>query len=102
MKKLFSLVFLGLFAAFLIGCGGGGGDKPAGPFKSSDCQENKNYCIAECKKKGGKLADCANTCEQSRGMCQAMKVKGCLQECNMKFGKGSLPANQCQDRCRAQ
>lgn len=99
MKKLFLLIFLGLFVAFACGCGN---NKPAGPFKSSDCQENKNYCITECKKKGGKLSDCANTCEKARGMCQAMKIKGCLQDCNIKFGKGTTSANQCQDRCRAQ
>ena len=95
MKKFIFLAVLG--AIFFIGCDSG--KKSPFGFTSSDCNEVYTTCQNKCIQSNRTRADCANSCERSRGMCEAIKVKGCMQNCNKIHGKGTLQAETCKKRC---
>lgn len=54
-----------------------------------------------CIKKGDKTRNrCLNECDKMRGMCKAMKIKGCMQQCNEKHTKGTAQNEACKTRCQ--
>ncbi|CAM2892950.1 hypothetical protein [Helicobacter burdigaliensis] len=68
-------------------------------YGSSNCDEAKRICLNKCAKQGKSRRVCLDECEKARGMCEAIKVKGCLQDCNLQYGKGTSAAEQCKLRC---
>lgn len=92
MKKLINII-LGIL--FFVGCW----DNNKFGFISSNCNEVYSNCMNKCVKKGLKRSDCFNSCDKSRGMCASIKVKGCMQDCNSKYKKGTQNAEICKQRC---
>lgn len=68
-------------------------------FTSKDCDEVYNNCINKCSQTNS-YNSCLSSCEQSSGMCKAIKVKGCMQDCNIRYGKGTDSAEVCKQRCK--
>lgn len=68
-------------------------------YNSSNCNDVKRDCLNQCRNEGKSQAICLNECEKVRGMCAAVKTKGCLQNCNSQYGKGTQAAEQCKKRC---
>lgn len=97
MKNLFILLTLIGFGLFIAGCEGGG--RQSFGYKSSNCNDIKQDCLDKCRKDNKSQKSCLTECEKVRGMCEAVKTKGCLQDCNMKFGKGTQEAERCKKRC---
>ena len=96
MKSLFILLTIVWFSLLLVGCEGG---RQSFGYKSSNCNDVKQSCLDKCRKDNKSQNLCLSECEKVRGMCEAVKTKGCLQDCNMKFGKGSQEAERCKKRC---
>ncbi|TLD83501.1 hypothetical protein LS70_004900 [Helicobacter sp. MIT 11-5569] len=99
MKKLLFLLNFVCILGFLSACGQGGDDK-AFLYKSSNCDDTKRDCLLKCRKDGKGQARCLDECEKVRGMCEAVKTKGCLQDCNARHGKNTPIAEQCKKRCQ--
>lgn len=68
-------------------------------FTSNDCNEVYTNCINKCIQTNKSRAECANSCDRSRGMCEAIKVKGCMQNCNKRYGKNTMQSETCKKRC---
>lgn len=87
--------FLIIFAIIIVGC-----DKKATyGFTSGDCNEVYTNCLNKCVQTNKPRTECANSCERSRSMCFAIKVKGCMQDCNKNYGKDSLQSQSCKRQC---
>ena len=84
-----------LMAIFFAGCE----KKATFGFTSSDCNEVYTNCINKCIQTNKSRAECANSCDRSRGMCEAIKVKGCMQNCNKRYGKNTMQSETCKKRC---
>ncbi|MGP1450183.1 MAG: hypothetical protein ACTTJS_03535 [Wolinella sp.] len=97
MKKLTILLIVAIFSLVLVGCEDK--SKQFG-FGSGDCNEVQRNCINQCSRSGKSSAQCINDCEKARAMCAAIKVKGCMQDCNQRYGKGSQGAEYCKKRCQ--
>lgn len=97
MKKLLFLLSLVFIIGFLGACSGG---NESFLYKSSNCNDAKRDCLIECRKNGKGQTKCLEECEKVRGMCEAVKTKGCLQDCNIRHGKNSPAAEQCKKRCQ--
>jgi len=69
-------------------------------FGSSDCNEVQSKCMKQCTKNGKSVVQCNDECERAKGMCNAIKVKGCMQECNTKYGKDTPGAESCKKACQ--
>ena len=98
MKKFLSIVFIVCIVGFLGACSKG--EDKTFLYSSSNCDEVKRDCLAKCRKNGKEQSKCLMECEKVRGMCEAVKTKGCLQDCNKTYGKNSASAEQCKKRCR--
>lgn len=94
--KLLSLL-LG-FVIFFSSCSNGNNNFFS--VNSSDCNKTKSNCLVKCKQSGKGQNRCIEECEKVRGMCEAIKTKGCLQECNIRYGKNTQAAEQCKRRCQ--
>ncbi|MGX2983486.1 hypothetical protein [Helicobacter sp. 23-1045] len=89
-------IFLAIFiAVFIVGCE----KKATFGFTSSDCNEVYSICLNKCTQSGKSRADCLQSCERSRGMCNAVKTKGCMQNCNKSYGKNTPSAESCKRQC---
>lgn len=98
MKKLlFAMSIIGI-TCFLSACGGGNDQNFL--YSSSDCNEVKRECLHKCRLSGKGQNLCLTECEKARGMCEAVKTKGCLQDCNLRYGKDSPATEQCKKRCQ--
>ncbi len=97
MKRFILLAVLGFGAFFISGCDNN--KKATFGFTSSNCNEVYTNCLNKCIQSNRTRLDCSNSCERSRGMCEAIKVKGCMQNCNKRYGKGTLQAETCKKRC---
>ncbi len=98
MRKLIASILLGCFVVgFLLGCSDS--KKKNEGFMSSlgDCNVVYTQCINKCKD-GPKL--CGDQCEKARGMCNAIHVKGCMQQCNERYGKDSSSSEACKRNCQ--
>lgn len=84
-----------LMAIFFAGCE----KKATFGFTSNDCNEVYTNCINKCIQTNKSRAECANSCDRSRGMCEAIKVKGCMQNCNKRYGKNTMQSETCKKRC---
>lgn len=93
MKRFIFLALFGVF--FLVGCE----KKATFGFTSSNCNEVYTICMNKCLQSNKKRTECTESCERSRGMCAAIKVKGCLQDCNKTYGKNTLQAETCKNNC---
>lgn len=95
MKKW---IFLAILGAIILGGCDSGKKSPFG-FSSNDCNEVYSNCLNKCIQSNKTRVECVGSCERSRGMCEAIKVKGCMQNCNKRYGKGTLQAETCKKRC---
>lgn len=86
-------IFIFFIALVFIAC-----NKPKFGFTSSDCGEVYNNCMRECIKTNTRSV-CINNCDKSRSMCQSIKIKGCMQDCNSKYGKNTSNSEICKKRC---
>lgn len=98
MRNFILLLFFGSLVWLLSGCGEDK-SKQFG-FGSSDCNEVHRNCMNQCTKEGKPMNQCLNDCEKARSMCAAIKVKGCMQNCNQRYGKDSSSAEICKRRCQ--
>lgn len=99
MKKLF-LFFMCLFYVGMVGSlNGCSSENKSFLYSSSNCNDAKRDCLNKCRLEGKGQAICLSECEKVRGMCEAVKTKGCLQNCNLQYGKGTQAAEQCKKRC---
>lgn len=88
-------IFLVMALIIFSGC-----DKKATyGFTSSDCNEVYTNCLNKCLQSNKTRTECVNSCERSRSMCFSIKVKGCMQNCNKDYGKDTLQAQSCKNRC---
>ncbi len=69
-------------------------------FKSSDCKEVYKECMAKCSAKGESRDKCSVACAKTESLCRAMKIKGCMQDCNAKYGKDTQESAVCKERCK--
>lgn len=97
MKRFVFLVVVGFGAFVLSGCDSG--KKSAFGFTSNDCNEVYSNCLNKCIQQNRTRVECTTSCERSRGMCEAIKVKGCMQNCNKRYGRKTLQAETCKKRC---
>ncbi len=97
MKRFVFLVGLICVAGLFVACEN---DKKF-LYGNSNCNDVKRDCLNICRKEGKAQALCLTECEKVRGMCAAVKIKGCLQDCTMRFGKNSPQTDQCKGRCQA-
>lgn len=67
-------------------------------FISSNCDEVYSSCMNKCLLTS-KRNDCINNCSKGKAMCASIKVKGCMQDCNVKYKKGTHNAELCKQRC---
>lgn len=67
-------------------------------FSSGNCNEVYQTCMNKCIQDKPRN-ECIESCSKSRGMCQAVKTKGCMQDCNKNYGKNSQQAETCKKRC---
>lgn len=95
MKKMIFLVILGFSAFVSIGCEKNG----QFGFSSGDCNEVYTNCVNKCVQSNKSRIECTNSCERGRGMCASIKLKGCTQDCNKNYGKGTPEAESCKNRC---
>ncbi|MDY3113490.1 MAG: hypothetical protein SOW25_04085 [Helicobacter sp.] len=98
MKKLLFVCGI-IFGIGFLGACSSSSDKGF-IYSSSDCNEVKRDCLNKCRQAGKGQNTCLSECEKARGMCEAVKTKGCLQDCNLRFGKDSPGAEQCKKRCQ--
>lgn len=84
-----------LMAIFFAGCE----KKATFGFTSSNCDEVYTNCLNKCIQSNKTRLECSQSCERSRGMCSAIKVKGCMQECNKRYGKNTMQSETCRKRC---
>lgn len=98
MKTLLFLFSFICIIGFLGACSSG---EQSFFYKSSNCNDVKNDCLIKCRKDGKRQRECLESCEKARGMCEAVKAKGCLQDCNTQYGKNTPAAEQCKKRCQA-
>lgn len=97
MKKLF-LFFILLFCFGIVGSVSGcSKDDKSFLYNTSNCNDAKRDCLNKCRNEGKGQAICLNECEKVRGMCESVKTKGCLQNCNLQYGKGTPSAEQCKN-----
>lgn len=68
-------------------------------FTSSNCNEVYTNCMNKCTQGNQPKNKCLESCDKSRSMCEAVKTKGCMQDCNKVYGKGSQQAETCKQRC---
>ncbi|MCH5323007.1 MAG: hypothetical protein J1E31_05485 [Helicobacter sp.] len=94
--KALNLILILLWGFFSIGCGD---SKSEFMYQSSDCNKVKTDCINQAKIDRKPYNQYMLECEKVRSMCAAVKAKGCLQDCQIKFGKGTPAAEQCKNRC---
>lgn len=92
--KILRIALLTLPFLLFLGC-----DKSKFGFSSSNCGEVYTNCLTKCTQSGKTRAECLNGCERSKGMCQAVKIKGCMQDCNTNYGKNSPSAEACKRSC---
>ncbi|TLD85618.1 hypothetical protein [Helicobacter sp. MIT 05-5294] len=98
--KILSLTFILLFCFGILGIFGGCSKEDKNfLYNTSNCNDAKRDCLNKCRSEGKGQAVCLNDCEKVRGMCEAVKTKGCLQNCNLQHGKGTAAAEQCKKRC---
>lgn len=95
MKKL---IFLAVLVMIIFGGCDSGKKSPFG-FSSNDCNEVYSNCLNKCIQSNQTRVECITSCERGRGMCEAIKVKGCMQDCNKRYDKGTLQAETCKKRC---
>lgn len=98
MKKFAILLISLLMAVVFVACGNNDDKKQFG-FGSSDCNQVQRNCMNQCAREGKPTSQCMNDCEKARAMCAAIKVKGCMQDCNQRYGKGTSSAESCKKRC---
>lgn len=97
MKKALSILFLSALLILGLGCSSQSGQWA---FGTSDCEDFFKKCINTCVKKGDKHRNqCLTECDKSRGMCKALKIKGCYQKCDEKHGKGTALSKACRNGC---
>ncbi|EEO25612.1 hypothetical protein [Helicobacter winghamensis] len=96
MKKLF--ILFGFVAVLFFGACSG--ENNSFLYKSSNCNDAKRDCLIKCRKDGKGQTRCLEECEKVRGMCEAVKTKGCLQDCNTRHGKNTPASEQCKKRCQ--
>ena len=96
-SKVFGVkIFLAiLMAFFLVACE----KKAVFGFTSSDCNEVYTICLNKCTQANKPRAECIPSCERGRGMCFAVKTKGCMQDCNKEHGKNTPSAQACKRQC---
>lgn len=88
-------IFLVMALIIFSGC-----DKKATyGFTSGDCNEVYTNCLNKCLQSNKTRTECVNSCERSRSMCFSIKVKGCMQNCNKDYGKDTIQAQSCKNRC---
>ncbi|MDE7317531.1 MAG: hypothetical protein K2N12_07380 [Helicobacter sp.] len=88
---------LALCVGFLaIGCEDKSQKKTGFVTNLNDCGAAFNSCMSEC----GSGRNCVNKCEQARGMCNSLRIRGCMQKCNEQFGKGTSSAESCKKNCQ--
>jgi hypothetical protein len=83
---------------FLGGCSSQSGNFA---FGSSDCNEVHRDCISKCIKEKPRR-ECEPQCYKAKSICQAMKVKGCMQACNERYEKDSRQNEICKRNCEKQ
>ena len=101
MKKLIILLISLFVAVALIACEKSGSKKQQFGFGSSDCNQVQRNCMNQCAREGKPSSQCINECDKARSMCAAVKVKGCMQDCNQRYGKGTSSAESCKGRCKS-
>lgn len=89
-----SIVFVLIILCF-FGCN----DRSKFGFSSGDCNEVHTNCLNKCIQSGKQKAECLAGCDRSRGMCESIKIKGCLQDCNKNYGKDSPSSENCKKQC---
>ena len=67
-------------------------------FVSGNCNEVYSVCMNKCLPVS-KRNYCINSCNKSKAMCGSNKVKGCMQDCNIKYKKATRNAELCKQRC---
>ena len=92
MKKI---IFMIVVALLIIGCN----NKEQFGFTSSNCNEVYNNCLNKCLQSGKTRVECLSNCDKSRGMCRAVKIKGCMQNCNTTYGKNTPSSESCKRSC---
>ncbi len=80
---------------FIIGCD----NENKFGFSSSNCNEVYTNCLNKCIQSGKTRAECLGNCDKSRGMCESIKIKGCMQDCNKVYGKGTASSESCKRSC---
>ncbi len=90
--RILILVFVAFFA---VSCE----KKATYGFSSGDCNEVYTNCLNQCTRQGKPRGECVNSCTRSRGMCNSIKSKGCMQNCNKYHGRGSKQAENCKRQC---
>ncbi|WP_146745201.1 hypothetical protein [Helicobacter monodelphidis] len=99
MKKLICIILLCGGLAFLAGCGSS--DSKGFGFRSSNCDVVHSDCMSQCSRDKTKNSrSCLDECEKSRAMCNALKVKGCMQKCNDQYGKKNSSSDACKRNCQ--
>lgn len=89
-----SILWLFVVMVFINGCN----SSSKFGFTSSDCSEVYSTCMNKCTP-NSKRSECINNCSKSKAMCESIKVKGCMQDCNTKYKKGTQNAELCKRRC---
>lgn len=92
MKRI---IFIIVFALLITGCN----NKEQFGFTSNNCNEVYNNCLNKCLQSGKTRVDCLGSCDKSRGMCRAVKTKGCMQNCNKTYGKNTASSESCKRSC---
>ena len=93
--RIIALILCFLYVIFAVGCE----KKAQFGFTSSDCNEVYTNCLNKCIQTNKTRIECSQSCERSRGMCSAIKVKGCMQDCNKRYGKNTMQSETCKKRC---
>ena len=95
----FFIIFLTSIIIFFNACSSE--NKNGFMMNSSDCEVIKSQCIKKAYSNNDKSrAQIMQECETARAMCEAVKTKGCLQQCNLDFKKGSQEYARCQEKCK--
>lgn len=92
----FIYIFTFLVGIILTGCSSQSGDFA---FGSSDCGEVYKDCMSKCVRGGKPQTQCHDECYKARAICRSLKVKGCMQDCNKQYERGSRQNEICKRNC---
>lgn len=94
MRIIQIIIFLLAVSFLVIGCN----NRDKFGFSSGNCSEVYNNCLNKCTQTKSRV-ECLTSCDRSRGMCEAIKTKGCMQDCNKQYGKNNPSTEACKNIC---